>query len=87
MHSELFNRLLVTREDDLEWLRARAGFSLEEDITQHDAFGIKNERSLTEISDQTRNWLMEQRSGWFGGRRRLDSSPENIAKNLRALAF
>ena len=87
MHSELFNRLLVTREDDLEWLRARAGFSLEEDITQHDAFGIKNERSLTEISDQTRNWLMEQRSGWFGGRRRLDSSPENIAKTLRALAF
>ena len=87
MHSELFNRLLLTREDDLEWLRERAGFSLEEDITQHDAFGIKNETSLTEISEQTKDWLMKQRMRSFNRRRRLDSSPENIAKSLRALAF
>lgn len=87
MHSELFSRLFFTKEGDLDWLKQRTGFSLEEDITQHDDFGIKSESSLIEITDQTKNWLRKQRRGWLGRRRRLGSSMESIAEAVRALAL
>ena len=85
LHSDLFQRLLLTKEGDLEWLKRRTGISLHEDIEEHDSYSIRNEADLINISNETLGWLKRQQRGWFRPTKSLGNSTSSIAKGVRSL--
>jgi hypothetical protein len=56
-HSSLFSQSLLTNSVSIERFEKRAGFSLNEDVTAFDEYGIRSEDDMHQISDDAIAWL------------------------------
>ena len=80
-HSSLFKASLLTSMISVERFEKRSGFSLTEDLTAYDDYGIRSERDMHSISADAIEWLRANSNSAIGS----DFDMQDIANAVRNL--
>jgi hypothetical protein len=85
LHSSLVAPLLGARREDIEWMEARAGASLAEDLAAHDDGAIRSEADLLEFAPESLQWLAEQLGGPYARQWHPAMQPPQVAEWVHEL--
>jgi hypothetical protein len=85
LHSSLVAPVIAERREDIEWMEARLGVSLAEDLAAHDEGAIRSEEDLLRFSPETLQWLAEQLGGDYVQRWRPRMGPREVADWMHQL--
>jgi hypothetical protein len=87
LHSSVVAPILDAQRADLEWIEARLGASLTEDLEAQDAQSIRCEDDLLEFSPESLQWLAEQLGPPYLDRPKAQLSPQEVSQWMHALSL
>lgn len=85
LHSSLVVPVIEERREDIEWMEARLGVSLAEDLDAHDEGAIRSEEDLLKFSPETLQWLAEELGKEHVKRWRPEMNPSEVAEWMHHL--
>lgn len=85
LHSSLVAPVIEARREEIEWMEARLGASLAEDISANDAEAIRSEEDLLKFTPDTLRWLAGELGEEHAGQWRPDMSPLEVAQWMHLL--
>src|SRR5690606_27887151 len=82
LHSSLVAPVLAEQRKDIEWMEARLGASLAEDLAAHDDVAIHSEEELLRFTPESLQWLAEQLDEDHA---QTEMSPTEVADRMHQL--